>query len=239
MLVNYEDLKALGINLLSNAIWFFAGLLSGVVIASGRKFLRPRFWSEMMRARIVIVVGAHEAFDDYEASGMIGTGDALALAEFISYFKRNRFTNFEVSSARTVTTAQLGQNLVLIGGADANSASRDFVTRSHDRLETKFGDPDRGEMSFELAGTKFMPERGETMKDAAAIIYLPNPHASDRRVILVSGCYGHGTEAAARLMCESGSFAARTRWLSRFEAAVSCEVIGSRPTAAVLRCLVE
>lgn len=239
MSFNSEDLKSLGINLLSSVIWFLAGLLSGIIIASGRKWRRPRFWSEMMKNKIVVVVGAHGEFDQYEASGMIGTGDALALAEFVSYFRQNQFTNFEISSARTVATSQLGQNLLLIGGADANSISRDFIARSGGKLKTRFGDPDKGEISFELAGTLFMPERGKKLKDAAAIVYMENPHAPDRRVVLVSGCFGYGTEAAARMMCQSDLFAARTRKLARFEAAISCEVLGNAPTATELKCLVE
>ncbi|MCI4645284.1 MAG: hypothetical protein MRY64_10910, partial [Hyphomonadaceae bacterium] len=176
MFGGFEDLKAIGINLLSNAISFAFGLTLGLVVTSSRKLFRPSFWSKMRSSKVIIVVGAHATFDEYEASGLIGTGDALALAEFISYFKQSGFKNYEVVSSRTISTTMLGENLILIGGPDANTTSRDFIERSRDRLRTQFGDPDKSEISFKLSGITFMPELGDTLKDAAAIVYQRNPY---------------------------------------------------------------
>jgi len=230
----YEDLKALGINLISNVIWFVAGLVSGVVLSSGRGLARPRFWSQMMRDKVALVVGAHGDFDSYEASGMIGTGDALALAEFIAYFKANKFDDYEVVSARTIDASLLNRNLVLIGGADANATSRDFIERTQAARKIRFGDPDRQIVSFEFEGEMYSPSREKAM-DAAAIVFHRSPYSEDGRVLLVAGCYGHGTLAAAQLLCRSKSFAGKARWLERFEAAITCEVVKHGPTATELQ----
>lgn len=233
----YDDLKALGINLVSDVISFMVGLFSGVVLTSGRALLRPRFWSEMLRGKVAIVVGAHGDFDSYEASGMIGTGDALALAEFAGYFKQNKFTAYEVVSARSIGSDLLAQNLILIGGPDGNEISRDFVERTIAKRKVRFGNIRLHEISFELEGRVYAPTSEPVRKDAAAIIYHESPYSEDRHVILVSGCFGHGTLAAAQLLCRSGSFARRARWLRRFEAAVTCEVIKHGPTSIEVQCL--
>jgi hypothetical protein len=232
---SHGDLKALAIGLLGNIIWFVAGSAFAFLLARAWKLFRPRFWSKMLRSKVVLVVGAHGDFDGYEASGMIGTGDALALAEFVAYFRQQRFADYQVVSARSIGPDLLAHNLILIGGPDANGTSCDFVERIKKTRQIEFGNPARHEIWFELQGRVYEPT---SRKDAAAIVYLESPYAEDRYVILVSGCSGHGTFAAAQSLCRRGALARRTRRLKRFEAAVTCEIIKDGPTSIEVQCLV-
>lgn len=234
--MSFEDIKSLGINLLSNFIWFVAGICVGVAATAAKSWFRPRFWSLMMRRKIVLVVGSHDNFDGYEASGLIGTGDALALAEFVSYFRQNKFENYEVVDARAKGSSFLASNLILIGGPDANRTSFDFVHRTKNNLKIKFGNPKAHEISFELQGKVYVPSNGQ--KDAAAIVFGDSPYSSDGHVILVSGCFGHGTHAAAQLLCQNDAFRQRVKSFKRFEAAITCDVIDRGPTSIVVMDLV-
>lgn len=230
-----EDLKALGINLLSNLIWFVAGACSVTVLAMGARSSRPRFWAEMLKGEVVLVVGAHRDFDGYEASGMIGVADALALAEFVSFFKQCKFNNYIVASSRSISSEMLAKNLILIGGPDANATSQDFIRKSNTLRKVKFGNPDLNEIWFSLDGQYYAPSHAPSAKDAAVIVFDRSPYSEDGHVILASGCFGHGTQAAAQTLCRSRSFGKKVRRRDRFEAALTCEVVRHGPTAIEVR----
>ncbi len=230
-----EDVKALGINLLNNLIWFVAGACSATVLTMARRSVRPRFWTQMLKGEVVLVVGAHRNFDGYEASGMIGVADALALAEFVSFFKQCKFDNYTVASSRSINSEMFTRNLILIGGPDANATSRDFLERSNKVRKVKFGNPDVNEIWFSLDGQYYAPSHAPSAKDAAVIIFDRSPYSEDAHVILAAGCFGHGTQAAAQTLCRSRSFGKKVRRRDRFEAALTCEVVEHRPMAIKVR----
>jgi len=236
--VDLETIWVIFINFLSNLLWFLAGFISHSAISRFREWKKPRYWREIMNRRIVLVVGSHGYFDPYESSGMIGTGDALALAELVTYFRQNRFEEYDIVSASSISPNLLQRNLILIGGPDANTVSQDFTDRVSKDIRTNFGDPQKSEIFFQLEEDYYMPRKYGASKDAAAIIFHKSPYSSDGCVLLLSGCFGHGTLAAAQTVCRSKMFSRKTRKLRYFEAALTCDVVGQAPTAIQLQRLV-
>jgi hypothetical protein len=89
-------------------------------------------WQKILRGRITIVTSIfeHPTRREFEQSGLIGVGDAWALAVLESWFKSIRFRDYEIRYAHEVPGDMLnGSNLTCVGGPDANSITRDALNR--------------------------------------------------------------------------------------------------------------
>jgi hypothetical protein len=166
--------------------------------------LRPSpspFWEPFLSAESRIVLGRFDSFNDFEASGLLGVGDAICLTEVAAGLRGRYGTDVPVRYADRLDGDDLGCNLILIGGPDANSATRDVLSRIPTGI--RFGDPGRHEVSLysNVSRTPFIPERddnGELCVDYGVILRAPNPFASRRNVVALFGCFGFGTWAAGR-----------------------------------------
>jgi hypothetical protein len=82
-----------------------------------------------------VVLGRFRDLPGFEASGVVGAGDNLALRELSDYFTRIGFRRFTVyyndqfDAAALEAPSPLQENLVLLGGPDANSVTREVLTR--------------------------------------------------------------------------------------------------------------
>ncbi|MDQ1287722.1 MAG: hypothetical protein QG622_1287 [Actinomycetota bacterium] len=94
-----------------------------------------RFWRSLISNRVSIVLGRFRDLPGFEASGVVGAGDNLALRDLADYFGRIGFTRYTVyyndqfGGTEPSTTSPLHGNLVLLGGPDANSVTREVLSR--------------------------------------------------------------------------------------------------------------
>lgn len=163
--------------------------------------MRSSVWQPFLNGNCTIVVGMFDDEDDRkrEATGLIGTGDAMALGRILGTLH-----SLSAESCDILPSTDLGEhyqdNLVLIGGPDANKVTREFVDASPLR-RFKLGDID----IFDSADNdkSYKPDRlktGEVTKDYAVALKARSPFRPDRYVILVAGGYGYGTHAAAQIL---------------------------------------
>jgi hypothetical protein len=98
--------------------------------------LRARhFWRPLVSHDSVVVVGSFRDLPGFEASGVIGMGDNIALNELEHYFASIGFKRFTVHYSHHIRWADtdgrspLQGNLILLGGPDANLVTRLVLER--------------------------------------------------------------------------------------------------------------
>jgi hypothetical protein len=96
-----------------------------------------RFWRPLMAGRLTIVLGRFRGLPRFEASGVVGAGDNLALRDLSDYFSKIGFRRYTVfyndqfDHPESMSESPLQGNLVLLGGPDANSVTREVLSRLH------------------------------------------------------------------------------------------------------------
>jgi hypothetical protein len=94
-----------------------------------------RFWRPLIAGRMSVVLGRFRGLPGFEASGIVGAGDNLALRDLCDHFLRIGFKRFTVfyndqfDGPQPKTESPLRENLVLLGGPDANSVTREVLSR--------------------------------------------------------------------------------------------------------------
>ena len=163
----------------------------------------PSFWRPFIDSPSTIALGRFSQFNSFEASGMLGVGDAACLATVAADLRGRYGFNPAVGQADLMSGEALGHSLIIVGGPDNNSIAREMFKRIRTGLQ--LGNPDANEISFRSAITRrtYVPraEDGEVLTDYGVILRAPNPFAPERRVLLLFGCYGFGTWAAAKYVC--------------------------------------
>jgi hypothetical protein len=117
----------------------FAAFLLGLAwqrLATVLTHLRARrFWRPLVSPDTVVVVGSFRDLPGFEASGVIGMGDNIALNDLERYFARIGFKRFTVYYSdhvewdRLMGHSPLHGNLILLGGPDANVITRLVLER--------------------------------------------------------------------------------------------------------------
>jgi hypothetical protein len=129
------------------------------------------FWRPLVSHDTVVVVGSFRDLPGFEASGIIGLGDNIALNNLEQYFFGIGFKRFDIQYSSHMEWAAVGDhsplngNLILLGGPDANLVTRlvlervtlgiEFVEIPRDRLAT-------------TAGTEPMPRPGRRRRNRTA-----------------------------------------------------------------------
>jgi len=161
------------------------------------------FWKPILKEKIVVVVGRHNEFVEFEQSGFIGTGDARALADLEKWFRNIGFDNYVVMYSEEVGDSELEENIISLGGPDANSISYALYSR-FENTDVKFGDKDKYEISIHgKCGTYSPRVSGGEGVDFGAIFLRRNPFKSSRWCLLIAGSYGYGTWAGVRFLTSS------------------------------------
>ena len=94
-----------------------------------------RFWRPLVAHDSVVVVGSFRSLPGFEASGVVGLGDNIALSVLERYFAGIGFKRFTVQYSDRMKGAEQGEhsglrsNLVLLGGPDANVVTRLVLER--------------------------------------------------------------------------------------------------------------
>ena len=123
-------LGGLALNLLPSVIAFTAGLLRRRV-RTAFVFSRARqFWRPVMSSDLQLVLGGFGDLRDFEASGLVGAGDVLAMNELTSYFQKIGYGTPQISYSDQLMGDELRTNMIILGGPDANSMTRLVLDRT-------------------------------------------------------------------------------------------------------------
>ncbi|MBD2752637.1 TIR domain-containing protein [Spirosoma validum] len=175
------------------------------------KITIPPLWEPFTSNDTQFVLGRFSEFKSFEQSGLLGVGDAISYTEVSAFLKVMGHSSIRISYADRISGDSLGANLVLIGGPDANSITREVVSRIKTSLI--FGDPNRHEVSFtdSITNTTYYPEYSRDYEepistDCGVIIKAENPFSPSNQVLILFGSYGYGTWAAAKLLTSRGFY---------------------------------
>lgn len=163
--------------------------------------LRQKFWKPMIDNGLQIVLGRFTEFSQFEQSGFLGAGDAVAMTEIQTFLGTIGISGVPISYADRLDGDALKTNLILLGGPDANVLTKETVSRVDSTL--KFGDPEIHEIALfdSRDGTQFVPRRSAPNKvknDFGIVYWTQNPFAPRKRVLLGAGSFGYGTWACVR-----------------------------------------
>jgi hypothetical protein len=221
-------------NLIAAAIGGVVVWLATRAIRRLRLFRARRFWRAMGSRRPFIVLGApdEEALSEWEKTGMVGKGDILALVEVESQLRRLGFTG-QIVEAKELPPHDLKSDLVLIGGPDGNAVTKIMLNELDGVLSFGFGEVRPGQATpiLDRRGGELAPEHdlktGDPVDDYGLIIRTANPLApDDAELVVLAGCWGYGTAAAAEMLDEPKLLRRRGR-SKRFEAVIkTCVVQG-------------
>jgi hypothetical protein len=186
---------------------FVGGYLIGWVAPKAHRWRRTRrtrkFWKPFSkRDQVSVIMGGDRSFPTFEASGLVGVGDVMALTELQAIFDENRLGRLPITLATSPREAHLETaDLILIGGPDMNWATKAVASRLPARFT--FGNPDDREIQIkdQKTGTVYRPsDPGERdIHDVGLIKLVPNPFDTRRKVLLIAGAFGHATFAGVKL----------------------------------------
>ncbi|WP_410590435.1 hypothetical protein [Amycolatopsis sp. lyj-23] len=225
----------IAVNLIAAAIGGVAVWTTGRTRRRARLLRARKFWKHPGDRGVTIVVGAQSRgwLDAWERSGLIGLGDAEALASIEEQLRSFGF-GLTVRSAEDMAGADLRRDLVLIGGPDANPVTATMIQRI--RPAPTFAFPYWRDHVVLLVdrttGREYRPEYdddGHLTADYGVVVRAPNPLAGDgTEVMILSGCWGHGTAAAAESLRSKALHRAGVSTRRPFEALVKVAVADRR-----------
>ena len=178
-----------------------------------------------------IVIGRFTEFELFEPSGFWGVGDAMGLSELTKHLDERRYNSFTVEYADKLNGELLSENLILIGGPDANQITGDVVSRLE--LSLGFGNPDNHEIGFynrknnEIYNPIIKNEK--VVKDYGVIISAKNPYNTQNRVLLFFGSFGFGTWAALKYVTSDAFLRQEIGDDDDFECLIETDVIKDTP----------
>jgi len=120
--------------LITGAFAFILGVLWERTRKALLNYRARKFWRPVMSKDVQLVIGRFRGLEGFEASGVIGAGDALAMHNLNEYFKHIGFGGFHVSyndqlGYGDATGEGLRTNLILLGGPDANTLTYEVIKR--------------------------------------------------------------------------------------------------------------
>jgi hypothetical protein len=190
---------------------FLIGAGGGWVLKIGHDRWNTRraraFWRPFLSSDVRLVIGRFDKIRNvdvrrFERSGVLGVGDAIALAEIQSYLGLIG-ANPQVAYADRLEGDALKYTMILLGGPDANSVTRRAV--KHISSNLRFGDPEINEIAIhDTAQTPeriYQPsplDRDNSGTDYGLILRAPNPFDPNKEIMILAGSFGHGTWAAVR-----------------------------------------
>jgi len=182
----------------------------------------------------IVVVGGFKEFSTFEASGLIGLGDAAALTEVLRHFESLGQRKARWDYADHLQGDALKNDLIVLGGPDANIVTRECISRLATSI--RFGNPDQFEISIHdtISGLSYSPHHdtrtGEVSVDYGLMFSAPNPFDTSKRLLLVGGSYGYGTWAGCRLAIKPDKLSDLSATLgSDFECLFQADVVYSTP----------
>jgi hypothetical protein len=201
------------------------------------------FWRPFLAKDLRIVLGRFGEFDDFERSGLLGVGDAIALAELQSFLATMGTTEPQLCYADRIRRDgdALKHPLILLGGPDVNAITHEVSKLL--RTGLRFGDPTIHEITFRdiLADpprvySPNVPTALQTGSDLGLIFRAPNPFAPDKPALIIAGSFGHGTWAAARYLMSPEFLRSQAAKHRSLEGLIETDIALDTPQQ--IRCLV-
>lgn len=132
----------------------------------------------------------------------------MALAELQSHFDYLGFKNFRVTVDDRFDGDDFKNNLILLGGPDANKITREILSRLN--LSLTFGDVEVNEIAIHdsVTGKSYAPlkksiKSDELNLDYGLIVKGKNPFDLSKNILIMGGSFGYGTWAGARYLKSS------------------------------------
>lgn len=205
-LLTSASARGMAIDLAKDGAKFVIGAAAGwllKVVSDRWRTRRARaFWRPFLGEDVAIVVGRFQS-EEFERSGLMGAGDSLAVAELQRFLGKLGARMRETVYADRLAGEELGKNLIVIGGPDANAVTHQLVERLHTGI--RFGDPTRHIIAITDVTTTpprvFAPgptASDGTSNDFGVVVRAPNPFGTGTTVLIVAGAFGHGTWAGVR-----------------------------------------
>jgi hypothetical protein len=163
-----------------------------------------RFWEPFADGGVNVLIGRFKDFASFEPSGLVGVGDSNAHSELRAYFNLLGFKGISTSYADLAAGEMLQTNLVLLGGPDANSVTREAVPKINSTF--RFGNPDHRIIALYDSSAqrtlvpKWSADQYRIVTDYAIIFVCANPFATGKHLLLVAGSFGYGTWAGGRFV---------------------------------------
>lgn len=203
--------ETLGISLLAMGLGAVGARVARVIRIWYRDRLISSFWRPALDGSTVIAYG--EFGEDlqglWDPAGLMGLGDALALVELYQFLRRRGFGFLRAFPASSLPPESLQQSLICIGGPSGNSVTRSILKRLSLPLDFPHAEEhvvtitDK-ESERDYEPSILMPSKNGT--DYGMITRAPNPFNASRTVVILAGCFGFGSWAAAKWACEPNSW---------------------------------
>lgn len=239
--LNLPSFDSFAWDLIKDAVKFLIGVAAGWVLKVARDRWRTRkahsFWRPFLSGDLRLVVGRFGEFQSFERSGLLGVGDAIALAELQHYLVQIGASEPQVVYADRLDGDALKHTLICLGGPDANAATRDAVKLIDSKL--RFGDPSINEIAIRDTGVDpprlyvpSAPDRDGAATDHGVILRAPSPFAAGKEIMIIAGSFGHGTVAGTRYAMSPAFLGLPTsRGQDAFECLVETDVVRDAPQA--------
>ncbi|MVT11398.1 nucleotide-binding protein [Chitinophaga tropicalis] len=198
-----------------------------------QKSATTSFWKSYMGNNYHIVIGRFQEFQNFEPTGFLAVGDARGLSDICAYLESIGSKVPQIEYADKMNGDFLGNDLIIIGGPDANELCKATISRLN--LTIKFGNPEKYEVSFRNneTGDRFVPKiiNNKVQKDFGVIIKAPNPFNPKRNAVLLFGAFGYGTWAAIKYATSLDFLENKIVSEQYFECIVETEVVKDTPQA--------
>lgn len=216
-----------------------AAAIGGMLVWSTTKASRRlrllrarRFWRALGGRHPLIVLGAYDfgPHRRWARAGVVGMGDIGALIEIEAQLRKLGFAG-KITESKQVTPRELSADLVLIGGPLANDVTRTMLAKLNGVISFAFAeDPDHEaavvqDLSSNRALVPQYEAPGYPVTDYGLIIRTPNPLAPEAsELVIVAGCFEHGTAAAAEKLGDR-KLLRRLKRMKHFEVLVETTVV--------------
>jgi hypothetical protein len=194
------------------------------------------FWRPFISNDLRLVLGGFED-KNFEPTGLIGIGDAIALAELQHYLARIGGGDPPVLYSDRLDGDALKHTIIALGGPDANRVTREMIGQIDSKL--RFGDPEMHDVVIRDTACQpphfydpHLSTNDRAGTDYGLILRAPNPCCPEKDVMIIAGSYGHGTWAATRYVM-SPAFLALPEAKARgaLECLVKTDVMRDTPQA--------
>jgi len=152
---------------------------------------------------IVILSAFDEEFKDFDPSGGVGLGDAMAFAELRSFFVTLGVPDLPLRFANRDVGDMLRRNLILLGGPHGNSVTADVLSKLP--VTMTFSDISGDPVIYDSnTKTQYAPSLARVFSrgDLALIVRARNPYSRAHSVLVIAGSYAFGTWGGARFLID-------------------------------------
>jgi hypothetical protein len=211
--------------------WSWRRAVDALRLRRAREIWRPFLTGDTL----VILAAFEEEFRDFDPSGAVGLGDAMAFAQLRSFFITLGVPDLPSVFANRDVGEKLRRNLILLGGPHGNSITAEAMSKL--QLTLKFSDANGDPVIYDsVTAGQYKPAQATSLSgtDLGLIMRAPNPFSPEHQMLLIAGSYGFGTWGGARFLVEDS----RKRWRAaairhaHFECVVEVNVTHRTPQSS-------